>query len=64
MTSFKNTIIGSIKRKTYIREYYESTIANWLLRGWLDDDEAIEVFRVLDEYFPIEIEDIPQMEIE
>lgn len=55
MTSFKNVIIESIKRKTYTRDYYEQTIANWLLRGWLTDEEATEIFKVLDEEFPKEV---------
>lgn len=33
---------------------YEAVIANWILQGWLTDDEAIEVFVVLDEYYPVE----------
>ena len=49
MTSFKNTIINSIKRKQKTREEYEIVIASWILHGWLTDDEAIEVFAVLDD---------------
>ena len=54
MTSFKNTIIRNIKRKAFTREYYEETIANWLLYGWLTAEEAQEVFVVLDEVFPLD----------
>lgn len=54
MTSFKNTIIRSIKRKAFTRDYYEETIANWLLQGWLTTEEAQEVFIVLDEVFPLD----------
>ena len=54
MISFKNTIIRSIKRKAFDREYYEETIANWLLHKWLTTEEAEEVFVVLDEVFPVE----------
>ena len=54
MTSFKNTIIKSIKRKAFDRVYYEETIANWLLHNWLTTEEAEEVFVVLNEVFPLE----------
>ena len=54
MISFKNTIIRSIKRKAFSREYYEETIANWLLHKWLTTEEAEEVFVVLDEVYPVE----------
>ena len=55
MTSFKNVLISNItKRQKNTREEYEEVIANWVLHGWLTDDEAIEVFVVLDEYYPVE----------
>ena len=54
MTSFKNIIIRNIKRKAFTREYYEETIANWLLHNWLTTEEAEEVFVVLNEVFPLE----------
>ena len=55
MTSFKNVLISNItKRQKNTREEYEAVIANWILRGWLTDDEAIDVFVVLDEYYPVE----------
>ena len=55
MTSFKNVLISNItKRQKNTREEYEEVIANWILHGWLTDDEAIEVFAVLDEYYPVE----------
>ena len=54
MTSFKNTIIRNIKRKAFSREYYEETIANWLLYNWLTVEEAQEVFVVLNEVFPLD----------
>ena len=54
MTSFKNTIIRNIKRKAFDREYYEETIANWLLYSWLTVEEAEEVFVVLDEVFQLD----------
>lgn len=54
MTSFKNTIINSIKRKQKTREEYETVIATWMLHNWLTEDEAIEVFIILDEFYPIE----------
>ena len=54
MISFKNTIIRSIKRKAFSREYYEETIANWLLHSWLTTEEAEEVFVVLNEVFPLD----------
>ena len=54
MKSFKNTIINSIKRKQKTREEYETVIASWILHNWLTEDEAIEVFAMLDEYYPVE----------
>lgn len=54
MKSFKRVIMSSIKRKTYTREYYEETVANWLMHNWLTDDEATEIINFLDEIFPIE----------
>ena len=54
MRSFKNTIIRNIKRKAFDREYYEETIANWLLHKWLTTEEAEEVFVVLNEEFPLD----------
>ena len=55
MTSFKNVLISNItKRQKNTREEYEIVIASWILHGWLTDDEAIEVFAVLDEYYPVE----------
>jgi len=55
MTSFKNVLISNItKRQKNTREEYEAIIANWILHNWLTDDEAIEVFVVLDEYYPVE----------
>ena len=54
MISFKNTIIRNIKRKAFDRNYYEETIANWLLYNWLTLDEAQEVFVVLNEVFPLD----------
>lgn len=60
MISFKNTIIRSIKRKAFDRGYYEETIANWLLQGWLTTKEAQDVFVVLDEVFPVEETEIEE----
>ena len=54
MTSFKNTIIRSIKRKAFDRDYYEETIANWLLHNWLTTEEAEDVFVILNEVFPLD----------
>ena len=54
MISFKNTIIRNIKRKAFDRNYYEETIANWLLYNWLTLEEAQEVFVVLNEVFPLD----------
>lgn len=54
MKSFRNIIIGSIRAKRFTREYYEETVAIWLLQGWLTKEEAVEVFVVLDEVFPLE----------
>ena len=54
MTSFKNTIIRSIKRKAFDRDYYEETIANWLLHNWLTTEEAQETFVILNEVSPLE----------
>lgn len=56
MTSFKNVIIASINRGTYTRPYYEETIAKWLLNGWLTEEEAAEVFVVLEDKFPTVVE--------
>lgn len=53
MKSFKNVIIRQIKRRNFSREYFEETIANWLIHGWLTEDEAVEVFQVLDQYYPV-----------
>ena len=41
MASFKNTIIRNIRAKRFEREYYEATIATWLLNGWLTEEEGI-----------------------
>lgn len=60
MTSFKTTIIASIRRKAFERTYYEETIANWMLHGWLTDEETIEIFKVLDEVFPNESDVVPK----
>ena len=55
MTSFKNVLISNIiKRQKNTREEYETVIATWILHNWLTEDEAIEVFAVLDEYYPVE----------
>ena len=54
MKSFKNVIIRSIRDKRFTREYYEETIAIWLLQEWLTKEEAVEVFAVLNEVFPSE----------
>ena len=55
MTSFKNVLISNItKRQKNTREEYEAVIANWILHNWLTEDEAIEVFAVLDEYYSVE----------
>ena len=54
MKSFKKVLMSSIKRKTYTREYYEETVANWLMHNWLTDEEATEVLTYLNEIFPIE----------
>ena len=54
MTSFKNTIIRNIKRKAFTREYYEETIANWLLYSWLTTEEAEDVFVVFNEVYPLD----------
>lgn len=59
MKSFKKVLMSSIKRKTYTREYYEETVANWLMHNWLTDEEATEVLTYLNEIFPIE-EDIEE----
>ena len=53
MTSFKNVIIRQIKRRSFSREYFEEIIANWLIHGWLTEEEAVEVFQVLDQYYPV-----------
>lgn len=53
MKSFKNVIIRQIKRKNFSREYFEETIANWIIHSWLTEDEAVEVFQVLDQYYPV-----------
>lgn len=54
MKSFKNVLIASIERGTYTREYYEETMAKWLLNGWLTEEEATEVMVALDKKFPQE----------
>lgn len=54
MKSFKNVLIASIERGTYTREYYEETMAKWLLNGWLTEEEATEVMEALDKKFPQE----------
>lgn len=53
MTSFKNTIISSIRREAFNREHYEETIAIWSMYGWLTPVEIVEVMQVLDEVFPV-----------
>ena len=60
MISFKNTIIRSIKRKAFSREYYEETIANWLLHKWLTTEEAEDVFVVLNEVYPVDETEIEE----
>lgn len=54
MKSFKKVIMSSIKRKSFEKEYYEETVANWLMHNWLTDEEATEVLVYLNEIFPIE----------
>ena len=54
MTSFKNVLIRNIKAKKHEREYYEEIVAQWVINGWLTEDEANEVMVVLNEVFSIE----------
>ena len=54
MKGFKITLIASIKRKAFTREYYEQTISKWLLKGWITEEEADECIAVLNEEFPVE----------
>ena len=60
MISFKNTINRSNKRKAFSREYYEETIANWLLHKWLTTEEAEDVFVVLNEVYPVDETEIEE----
>lgn len=54
MQSFKNVLIYDIQNnyKKYDREHYETIIATWLLKNYLTTDEADEVIKVLDQYYP------------
>ena len=54
MTSFKNVFIRNAKRGTFTREYLEETIANWLMKSWLTEEEAEECLKVLDEEYPLD----------
>lgn len=61
MKSFKNQYILSVKVNStkedgYTREYYEEVVANWIIRKWITDDEAIECLAVLDQYYPVDLE--------
>lgn len=51
MTSFKNVLADSIRRKVYTREKYEAIIAAWHLQNWLTEDEVNELLALLDEVF-------------
>lgn len=51
MTSFLTVIKGSIKSKAFTKEYYESVIATWNLRGWLTEEETAEALVYLEEVF-------------
>ena len=51
MTSFKNVLADSIKRKVYTRERYETLIAAWHLQNWLSEDEVNELLALLDVVF-------------
>lgn len=54
MPSFYNTLSGMIKRKALDRYTFETTIATWLVKGWLTDDEATELLKLLDEHYPVD----------
>lgn len=51
MTSFKNVMSRNINKKTFEKTYYEECIANWLMHGWLTDEEASGCLGELDKVF-------------
>ena len=51
MMSFKNVMIRNINKKTFEKTYYEECIANWLMHGWLTDEEASDCLEELDKAF-------------
>lgn len=54
MTAFKNVLKREIKRKVRTKEEYQEIVANWLLKGWLTDEEATDILAYLDEVYPEE----------
>ena len=51
MLPFKNILARTIKRKTKTKEEFQETIAQWLLSGYLTEDEVNELLILLDEVF-------------
>ena len=51
MLPFKNILARAIKRKTKTKEEFQETIAQWLLSGYLTEDEVNELLILLDEVF-------------
>ena len=54
MTAFKNVIKREITRKVRTKEEYQEIVANWLLKIWLTDEEAVDILAHLDEVYPEE----------
>ena len=54
MTAFKNVLKREIKRKVRTKEEYQEIVANWLLKGWLTEEEATDILDYLDEVYPEE----------
>ena len=54
MTAFRNVLKREITRKVRTKEEYQEIVANWLLKGWLTEDEVTEILAYLEEVYPEE----------
>ncbi|MFT8350017.1 hypothetical protein [Clostridium saccharoperbutylacetonicum] len=54
MQSFSNVLIYDIQNnyQKHDRTHYETIIATWLLKNYLETDEADKIIKVLDQYYP------------
>lgn len=53
VAGFYSVLKGSIERKVKTRLEYETIIAQWLLMGWLETDEAAQLVVLLDKNYPV-----------